>query len=83
MFLAILYTAGGLYLLLMAAGLLHRAYMKKMQKPQLTGLIVLGGGFLILGLYYSYFTYYMSTPEGKAQQHLQNELNRRAIQETR
>jgi len=50
MFLIILYIAGGVYFLLMATGLLHREYMSAMGRNRRLGLIVMGAGFVILGI---------------------------------
>lgn len=79
MFFAILAGGGGLYLLLMAAGILHREYMKSWNRPRKMALTIMGAGFLILGLYFGYLEYFLSTPAGKEFQQLQRDLNRQHL----
>lgn len=50
MFLAILYVCAGLYLLLMMAGVLHRARMQELPGAARVGVFVMGFAFLVLGL---------------------------------
>lgn len=81
MILVVLYCGAGIYMLLMAAGLLHRSYVKRMPPPAKIGLILFGAGLLIIGSYYAWYYYFRTTPEGKALIEIQEDLNRRAIQE--
>ena len=76
MFFAIVAGLGGLYLLLMAMGLIHREYMSSWNRPRKLALTIMGGGFFILGMYFGYLDYFLSTPEGKEHQRQQRELNR-------
>tara|TARA_Y100001933_G_scaffold219489_1_gene228186 strand:- start:255 stop:404 length:150 start_codon:yes stop_codon:yes gene_type:complete len=39
-------------------------------------LAIMGSGFLILGLYFGYLAYFLSTPEGQEHQRQQREMNR-------
>ncbi len=80
MILVIIYCGAGIYMLLMAAGVLHRSYVKKMPAPAKMGLVLFGGGLLVIGSYYAWYYYFRSTPEGKALIELQEEMNRRANQ---
>ncbi len=50
MFLVILYIAAGIYFLLMSLNLLHKEYMSRMNRHRRLGLIVMGLGFVILGI---------------------------------
>ncbi len=45
----------GLYLLLMAVGLLHRKFVSGMNLNRRIGLAILGGGFFLLGLNFVYY----------------------------
>ncbi|MBR31849.1 MAG: hypothetical protein CMN77_11080 [Spirochaetaceae bacterium] len=76
LFFAIVAGFGGLYLILMVAGLLHRDYMKSWNRPRKMALAIMGTGFLILGMYFGYLAYFLSTPEGQEHQRQQREMNR-------
>ncbi|MCB1139446.1 MAG: hypothetical protein KDK23_11850 [Leptospiraceae bacterium] len=80
MFFAIVAGGGGLYLMLMAAGLIHREYMKSWNRPRKLALTVMGAGFFILGMYFGYLAYFLSTPAGQDFQRLQRDLNRDYMQ---
>ncbi len=56
MILVILMGAGGLYLLVMSTGLIHRKFMSTVDRFRRIGMILLGSGFFILSIvYYRYF----------------------------
>lgn len=60
MILVLLYAIGGFYLVLMAAGLLHRDYVSKMGFHRRLGLLILGGGFFLLGMNLTYYYFFQS-----------------------
>jgi len=57
MFLIILYIGTGCYLLLMRIGLLHREYMKGVDRHRRSGMTILAIGLIVLGLYNIYYYY--------------------------
>jgi len=63
MILVILYTGAGLYLLLMLSGLLHRDYMKEVNRNRRRGMMILAIGLILLGLYTTYYYYGKHDPE--------------------
>ncbi|MCB1305318.1 MAG: hypothetical protein KDK37_13615, partial [Leptospiraceae bacterium] len=65
MFFLILAGGGGIYLILMSFGLIHKQYMSDWNRQRKLGLRIMGAGFLIMGLYFGYMQYFLSTPEGK------------------
>ncbi len=65
MILVILYTGAGLYMLLMFFGLIHREYMKTMNRNRRIGLLILALGFLILGVTYSSYYFGDHEKEGR------------------
>ncbi|MCS7204887.1 MAG: hypothetical protein NZ853_04260 [Leptospiraceae bacterium] len=79
MFYIIVYLGVGIYFLLMSFGILHKNYMKTWSKRRILALRIMAVGFLVLGGYYAWFYYFMSTPEGKAIQELQKQLHREYI----
>lgn len=76
MFYVILYCGGGLYLLLMLVGVLHRDFVKTMNRYQKYGLAAMGGGLLVLGLYYLFLTTYLHSPDGQRLKAEQERLRR-------
>ncbi len=80
MFYIILYCGAGIYLLLMLAGLLHRDFVRKMNRYQKYGLAAMGGGLLVLGLYYVFFFTFMASPEGQRFRAEQDRLRRQELQ---
>jgi hypothetical protein len=76
LFFAIIAGGGGIYLMLMAARLIHRKYMEDWNRARRMGLAIMGGGFFIMGAYFGYLAYFLSTPEGQEHQRMQRELNR-------
>jgi hypothetical protein len=60
MFFIIIYTGAGLYFLVMATGLIHREYMSTMGRNRRMGLIVMGAGFVILGISQIFYYYLQS-----------------------
>jgi len=55
MILVILYISAGIYLLLMSTGLIQKKYMATMDRHRRLGMIILGVGLIILGLYTIYY----------------------------
>lgn len=55
MILILLYLIGGLYLVLMSFGLLHRKFVLTMGRNRRLGLFVLGAGFFLLGINFTYY----------------------------
>ena len=82
MFFAILYTGSGIFLLLLAIGVVRPSFVKPLDGARKLGMLVFGFGLLILGLYYGYMVYFSRTEEGKSQMELQRELNEKALKET-
>lgn len=80
MFLAVLYSVTGIYLLLMSFHVLHKSVVSTWNKPRRNGLRIMGAGLVILGFYYGYMFYYSQTPEGRAHQELQQRLNRQYME---
>ena len=80
MFYIILYCGGGIYLLLMLAGLIHRDFVRQMNRNQKYGLVAMGGGLLILGLYYVFLYTYMASPDGRRLKKEQDRLRRMELQ---
>ncbi|MBI3395050.1 MAG: hypothetical protein HY042_04375 [Spirochaetia bacterium] len=76
MILVVIYCGAGLYLLLMAAGLLHREYVKRMPGAGKAALVLIGGGLLVVGSYYAWYYYYRTTEEGKQLIKMQEELEK-------
>lgn len=52
MFLAILYLGGGIYLMLLSFGVLHRDFGKTLDHWRRMGIRLLAGGLLVLGSYH-------------------------------
>ncbi|GIX43087.1 MAG: hypothetical protein KatS3mg129_2820 [Leptospiraceae bacterium] len=75
MFFIIIYTFVGVYFLLMSLKLIHKDYMSTWNRSRILALRIMAVGFLVLGGYYAWFYYFLSTPEGKAIQELQRKLN--------
>lgn len=75
MFFILIYLCAGLYFLLMSFRIIHKSYIYTWNRSRIIALRIMGIGFLILGLYYSWFYYYLSTDEGKAILKLQKQLN--------
>ena len=74
MFYIILYCGGGIYLLLMLFGVLHRDFVSQMNRYQKYGLTAMGGGLLVLGLHYAFLFHFLHSPEGKRFQEEQRRL---------
>lgn len=81
MFFAVVYLGAGIYFLLMSFRLIHRKLVKTWSKSRILALRIMGIGFLVLGGYYAWFHYFMTTPEGKAIQNLQREFQRQLIEQ--
>jgi len=83
MFFAIIYCGAGIYVILMALGVIHKEFKARLDRPRRLGIMLLGGGLIVLGLYYGYHAYFFSTPAGKDYQRLQRDLERGYIQRNR
>jgi len=83
MFYSLVYGLSGLYLLLMSLHLIHKQFMANWQGSRLTALRIAAIGLLILSFYYAWFTWFMSTDEGKAHQELQQKMQRQYTEEHR
>ncbi|MCX7811187.1 MAG: hypothetical protein N2247_09775 [Leptospiraceae bacterium] len=79
MFYVIIYTGVGIYFLLMSFKLIHKNYVSNWNRPRIIALRIMAVGFLVLGGYYAWFYYFVSTPEGKAILELQKKLNQEYI----
>lgn len=75
MFFIIIYLSIGIYSLLMSFRIIHKKYMQTWNRSRIIALRITAIGFLILGFYYSWFYYFLSTEEGKAILELQKKLN--------
>lgn len=80
MFLAVVYSVSGIYLLLMSFQVLHRKTVSTWNRPRKNGLRVMGAGLIVLGFYYGYMFYFSQTPEGRAHQEMQDRMNRQYMQ---
>ena len=79
MFFLLIYGGFGIFLLLYGFGLLKGRLPGNPSGHRRVGILVLGFGLLILGAYYGYLAYFLSTPEGKAHQKLQRKMQRNQI----
>ncbi len=74
MFFILVYLGIGIYLLLMSFRIIHKNFITEQTPYRIYALRIAGIGFLILGLYYTWFYYFISTPEGKAILEIQKKL---------
>ncbi len=74
MFYILIYLFVGIYFVLMSFKFIHKKYLKNWNRSRILGLRIMGIGFLVLGLYYLWYYYYINTPEGKSILELQKKL---------
>jgi hypothetical protein len=64
----------------MSFKIIHKEYVSTWNRFRILALRIMAIGFLILGGYYGWLYYFLSTPEGKAIQELQKKLNQQYFQ---
>ena len=76
MLFVIVYCGAAIYIFLTVFGVIHKGFAKKLDPPRRFGILIMGSGLMVLGLYYAYHTYYFSTEDGKKLQQMQKQMQR-------